>query len=438
MELLKNSDAYSFVDNQQRKKPWLYCFIATLFFFYEFIQMSMFNALSPSLIQAFALTASGLGNLSACYFYAMLITLLPAGLLLDHVSTKKIILTMMSVSVIGTILLSLSDSFTAAFLSRCLSGLGGAFAFQSAIRVARDNFPPSKLAFISGLIITFGMLGGVVAQTPMTLLVQHFNWHQVLWIYASLGIIFLIVISAGLPNKKPISPHKENSTEKKPALLEKIKLAVCNRHTWLGGLYTALLNLPVPVLGATWGSLYLMKTHDMSHVESSTVVSMLFFGIIIGCPLFGWCSDTLKKRRLPMLLGGFFSLIIILSIIYLPDLSKTNLMALFFILGLFSSAQTIGYSVVVGSNPRASSTALGIAALVIMGIEAMSEPFFGRVIDYYWKGQVVNHLHIYTADSFKTAILMIPIAFIIALVACFFLKEPFFMTQKNSGNKKSS
>ena len=41
-----------------RLQPWVVILSAALFFFYEFIQMNMFNAIDPSLIKAFSVTAT--------------------------------------------------------------------------------------------------------------------------------------------------------------------------------------------------------------------------------------------------------------------------------------------------------------------------------------------------------------------------------------------
>ncbi|HLB58229.1 MAG TPA: hypothetical protein VJL60_05395, partial [Gammaproteobacteria bacterium] len=76
----------------KRIQPWLVVFSASLFFFFEFLQMNMFNALDPSLYKAFHLTNSTqLGQLSACFMVSMVLFLFPAGMILDRFSTKKII-----------------------------------------------------------------------------------------------------------------------------------------------------------------------------------------------------------------------------------------------------------------------------------------------------------------------------------------------------------
>ena len=82
---------------------WLVCMTAALFFFYEFMQMNMFNTLNDPLRQAFSLTASEVNQAANYYFYANMIFLLPAGLLLDRISTRLLILTSMILCVAGTV-----------------------------------------------------------------------------------------------------------------------------------------------------------------------------------------------------------------------------------------------------------------------------------------------------------------------------------------------
>ncbi len=271
------------------------------------------------------------------------------------------------------------------------------------------------------------MLGGILAQTPMTMLMELFNWHEVLFIYASIGIIFLATITIGLSEKPSpkiyLLKNFKNENYKIHTGIAKIKLAIRNRQTWLAGLYICLFNLPVPLLGATWGSLYLTYIDHLSRVEASNVISMLFFGIMIGGPLFGWWSDSIGKRRLPMLLGGFCALITTLLIINFSSLSGVSLMVLFFLLGLFSSTQAIGYSVITESNTHSCSTALSIASLLVMGGGAIAQPFFGWLMDYHWHGSMNDQARTHVFEHFSSAILILPISFFIGLLVIIFLKD---------------
>lgn len=53
-------------------------------------------------------------------------------------------------------------------------------------------------------------------------------------------------------------------------------MVVFNRYNWLGGAYTALMNLPIVLLGALWGSMYLVNAEHISPTQASYVITMIF------------------------------------------------------------------------------------------------------------------------------------------------------------------
>src|SRR5580765_1492945 len=97
---------------------WLVVLTAALFFFYEFIQMNLFDAINVELRQAFNLNAPQLGQLSSMYFYANAVFLFPAGSLLDRFSTKKLLLFATLITTLGTFAFGLAQSFEVAALGR--------------------------------------------------------------------------------------------------------------------------------------------------------------------------------------------------------------------------------------------------------------------------------------------------------------------------------
>ncbi|HVV69407.1 MAG TPA: MFS transporter [Gammaproteobacteria bacterium] len=426
MDSIKNNLSHS--KTNKLINPWLICFLGSLFFFYEFVQMNMFNALSIALMQAFAINATQLGNLSACYFYALILMLVPVGIFLDHFETKKLILVSMMVSMLGTFFLSMTTNLHLAQVCRFVSGLGGAFAFQSCLRLIAENFPSKRLALVNGCIVTFAMLGGIVAQTPLTLLVQIYDWRTVLWMYVGMGLFFYLFILIGLPNTANFHKKKDSLTSR-AQIKNKIKLAVYNRQTWLAGIYTSLLNLPVPVLGAVWGSGFIIHVHQVSKIAAANIVSMLFVGLILGSPLFGWVSDHFEQRRTPMLIGALGALTTILIIVLLPSLSTFKLGVLFLLLGFFCSTEVLGYAVVAESNPMARGTALGIACLIIMCTGALAQPFFGWILDLHSNAIMINQVKTYPAVSYCHAMFILPIAFFISLVAASLLRNPFSLSK---------
>lgn len=411
-------------------KPWIVCLSAALFFFYEFIQMGMFNSLAPELMHDFAINATQLGNLSAMYFYADVLFLLVAGILLDHFSVRTVILCAMTLCIIATLLFAISTSYTFAAITHFMAGIGNAFCLLSCIKLSSRWFSSRQLALVIGLIVTIGMAGGVFAQTPFTLLTQAVGWRHTVQIDAALGIIILLIICRFVHNapQQHLDTLEESTTITTTSMntWQSLCFTFKNKQNWLGGLFTCLLNLPIFLLGELWGVMYLTQIHHLSRTQASYITSMVFIGTIIGAPLVGWISDQLSRRRAPMIVGAILSLATMLIIMYVPGLNFISLLILFLVLGIFTSTQIISYPAIAESNPQAlTGTATGLAAILIMGGGAVFQPLFGKLMDLHWNGLIVNTVPIYSATDFLRGMMIMPIAIIIGLISALLMRETY-------------
>jgi len=420
----------------KKDNAWLICFIASLFFFYEFMQMSVFNAIGTQLLKDFSIRVTSLAGIAAAYSYSMVLFLLPAGILLDLFSPKKIIVMAFSLSVIGTFLFSFATTPLYAECCRMISGIGGAFAFLSCIKLATRWFPGNKMSLVIGLIITLAFLGGAVAQTPFTLLTQKIGWKDTLRILASCGILFisliLLFVKDNVDNNCSIKilAGKNNKTP----FFKRVFVSLSNLQTWLGAIYIMLMNLPIVLLGTLWGDLYLTEVKNFTHIQASYIDTMLFVGIMIGSPLFGFISDKISRRKIPLAVGSFLTL----SSSFLLFFHFTSVQAyiiLFFLLGLFSSAQGVGYPSVVENNVvELSGTVSGIASIIIMGGGAFFKILYGWMLDKNWNGVMINKIPYYSHHDFNIAMTILPISFFLSLCSILFIRETFCQRVVNQEN----
>ncbi len=410
---------------QGSKRAWLVVFVAALFFFYEFIQLNMFNSIDAQLMQRFHVDATELGVLSSSYFISNIIFLIPAGILLDRFSTKKLILITMSICVLGIFLLSQSTDLTLAAFYRFLSGVGSAFCFLSSVRLATRWFPPQRMALVSGLIVTMAMLGGMVAQTPFTLLVAHIGLLKTLYVDVAFGIFILALMAIFIKNA-PDGYVEPVQTEDALKLSTSLKASYGTLKNWFAGVYTSLMNLPIFLLGALWGSLYLSQVHGLNREKASIIASMIFLGTTIGSPLMGFISDRLGRRKPPMLIGAMLTFANLLAIMYLPNLSFTELTLLFLSLGFITSTQVISYPLVAESNPRRiTATAISVISISTIGGGALFQPFFGWLMSIGWEHKRLHGIAIYSIADFQRAMMIMPAAVVIAFVLALCVKETY-------------
>lgn len=410
-------------------RAWLVCITAGLFFFYEFIQMNMLSSLNQDLMQVYHIQATDLGVLSSCYFIANLIFLFPAGQLLDRFSTRKIILISMGICVAGTVGFALANTLFLASVFRFLTGIGSAFCFLSCIRLASRWFPARRMALVSGLVVTMAMLGGWVAQEPFTKVIELVGWRNTVLLDALVGasimvLIFMVVTDYPVEKNQILSKQQEQLSQL--GYWQSVSAAYLKKQNWFGGIYTSMMNLPVFLMGATWGSLYLEQIHHFSRDDATSITGMIFLGTVIGSPLAGWISDKLGRRKLPMLIGTVFSMILILTIMYGPAMPYGVLKGLFFLLGLITSAQVISYPTIAESNPAAiTAMSVSVVSFSAIGGGAVFIPFFGKLMDSGWSHTMVNSVPVYAASDYSRAMLIMPIAFVVAFIAACLLRETY-------------
>lgn len=413
---------------------WLVCMVASLFFLYEFIQMNMFNAISEDLMKAFHIDATGLSRLSAFYFIANVVFLFPAGVLLDRCSSKKIILAALAICILGTALFATSHNTPLATFYRFLTGIGSAFCFLSVIRLATRWFHASALAFVIGMVVTMAMLGGVIAQKPLSLLVVAVEWRNALLVDAAIGVVFFALIFCFVQDYPPEFQqqlHLELREVSRLGYWKSLGFAFLKLQNWLSGIFSCLMNLPIIILGGLWGILYLEHVQGISHTQAPHITQMLFFGAIVGAPLAGWISDRIGLRRLPMIIGGLFSLILVIVLVALPDITFWSLFILFFLLGVTTSAQIISYSIVAESSlPAIIAMSVSVVNISTQGGLALFEPLFGYLMDLHHRFVGISGAE-YVGGDFKWAMMMFAVGIALALLAACLLRETYCLPRSN-------
>ncbi|HEV2613737.1 MAG TPA: MFS transporter [Gammaproteobacteria bacterium] len=409
--------------------PWLVVLSAAMFFFYEFIQMQMFNAISQSLLSEFHVGATTLGYVASCFFLGNVLLLFPAGMLLDRFSTRKIILAAMWITVISTVLFSQSHSIFAISIYHLAAGFGNAFCFLSSIRIASRWFPAERMALVLGVVIALAMFGGMVAQTPLTWLISEMGWRNSLLVVSGLGVLLIILIWAVVRDYPPGQEEfykNQRQQLRELGVMKSVFLALTNLQNWFSGLFISFLNVPLMLLGGLWGSLYLTTVDQVTSLQSSYVISAMFLGAMAGFPAIGWFSDKIKRRRLPMIIFSVLSIPVMVAIMMLQNLSLWSLVPLFFALGFLSGAQTVGYPAISESNDKSIiGTAMGLSAVLIMGAPMIFEPLFGKLMDKNWDGTVVNGAHVYNAAAYHSSMSMLVIILVAGLVASLCVRETF-------------
>jgi len=402
-------------------RGWLVCTCSALFWFYEFMQLSLMDSISSDMMQAFNMSESTLAEVSAAYLLAIVLFYFPVGYLFDRFSSRRLILIGTALGTVAALAFAKSTNVYIAEIARFVSGFSHCLAFLGCMRIAA-HWLPDKLGAIMGWNVTIGLLGGVVAHTPFTYFVTVYGWRDALVINSLLGIIIFVLIYFIVYDSPGNKILKQKAQTHGRSFIQNLRIVISNPQNWFCACYTCLLNLPVMLLGALWGILFLTQQADVTRIEASNIIAMIFYGTIIGSPIVGYLSEKMQSRKKPMILGAALSILIVGIIFLIPDPSYMTLISFYLLLGLITSTQIISYPAITESNPGSiCGVALSFCSIIIMGGGGLGQKIFGYILEIDWQSYFP---HIGT-NHYGIAFLMIPIGFILALIAALLMRESF-------------
>src|SRR6185436_1115518 len=134
------------------------------------------------------------------------------------------------------------------------------------------------------------------------------------------------------------------------------------------------------IFDMVWGVRYLQEAHGFDYTSAVIRSATVPLGWIVGCPLLGFVSDRLGRRK-PVIAAGALVLLACLGwILYGPvDLLPPYLLGL--VTGVASGAAMLPYTVIKEANPPAvSGTATGVVNFLNFTFSALLGPVFAGLL----------------------------------------------------------
>ena len=103
------------------------------------------------------------------------------------------------------------------------------------------------------------------------------------------------------------------------SLLRPFAVVFGNLQSWLAGVIGGLLFVQTTIGAMVWATSYLHNGQHLSMADAASDASMVPIGWIIGCPLLGYISDRIGRRK-PVLIGGaLVMLTAAIAAVFLPE-----------------------------------------------------------------------------------------------------------------------
>jgi MFS family permease len=349
--------------------------LVAIYYFYQYALRSAPSVMMPELTKAFGVDALGVSAIVGMFYYSYSPFSLVAGAAIDRFGAKRIIPIGAAVVGMGALLFG-TGNVAAANVGRLLQGAGGVFALVGAVYLVTKNFPASMAASFIGATQMFGMGGGSAGQFLVGPLIKHgLPWGQ-FWVYAGLvGLALAAAMFIFLPKETPRPAAA--GTGGWAAVLGSLKTVFLNPQSILCGLISGLLFIPTTIFGMTWGVRFLQEARGREYDAAVMLAATVPMGWMIGCPLLGFISDRLGRRK-PVIFGGTILLLALLTWVLFGNPENFRGHAVGILLGIASGAAMIPYTIIKEANPPGlGGSATGVINFINFTFSALLGPVFG-------------------------------------------------------------
>ncbi|WP_198209166.1 MULTISPECIES: MFS transporter [Snodgrassella] len=385
-------------------------FICAIFYFVQYALRSAPSIMQAEIIDTLHISKVEMAGIIGLYFYSYAFFALVSGVMLDRIGPRFTASLGIILVAIGCVLFCSGTVITAQF-GRFLQGAGSGLAFTSAVFLATRGFPKKWLATAVGMTQCFGMLGGFMGQAVVSPIIKNqvLTW-QMFWIVAA-GILVVVFFGSVLSTPRTREGKIDWSGLSHPYIV-----VLKNPQSYICAFIGAMMFLPTNVGNIAWGNQFL-QDGLIAKDDIALRLAMVPLGWVIGCPILGYLSDVIGRRK-PVVMGSLIAMGITGGfIVYLPDVMPPFVMGLLF--GIASGAAMIPYTMIKEVNPdEVKGTATGVINFFVFVISAIMTNMFNILIDHLTKAEGQLNLKV-----FQTADYVFVGGLILAFIMTMFVRE---------------
>ena len=263
---------------------------AVLFVAYAMVNFHRYaTSMTASILATdLALDAGQVALYIGVYTWCNAIMQLPAGLITDRISARKLLSVIYLLAGGGLLLMAYSKSFPLILVGRGILTAAVACVFNVCSRHIASWESADNYKRVNSMFMTAGKIGGLVATTPLVLVIGGIGWNNTFGLIAAASILvaagawIFVRDRQGALQKKAVSP------------LASVKHLARTGGFWLYCFAGALVGMTVPMVFSAWGGTFLVQGLGVDPVVSSNI---LMVGNIASC--IGGVTIALVCKKIP-------------------------------------------------------------------------------------------------------------------------------------------
>jgi MFS family permease len=403
--------------------------LAAAFYLFGFFQRVTPASLAPDLMRDFGLTAAGLGNLSAFYYYAYAAVQIPTGVLVDRFGPSRMFFAGTLLAGAGSLVFAWAETPLVAGLGRALIGAAHGVAWVSMLKLVTHWFAPARFATLSGLSLAVGTLGAVLAGPPLRWLADAFGWRAVIAVSGLLALALAAAIRLKMrddPVDRGFASYLPQGHHDMPqaSVLADLRAILRYPNPWLLALVNSGICGAFLAFTGLWGVPLLAQAHGITVAQAALITSGMLVLFAIGGPLFGIWSDRLQRRKLPYAAGAAALLFGFAVLTAWPVAPLALLVPLLLAASFGAGSMVLSFGFAKESAPlRLQGTVTGVVNAGVMVGTLVQMPVIGLILDARWGGAVANGVRQYDVAAYQAGLVFLLAWIAAALLLLVFTRE---------------
>jgi predicted MFS family arabinose efflux permease len=256
--------------------------------FFSTLIRAVTATLAPTLSAELGLEAHDLGLLGSGYFFGFALMQIPLGRWLDRHGPRTVLLTLLTLAVIGCVGFSVADSFMGLLLARVLCGAGVSACLMGALTGYRNWFDTNEQLRANAWMLMIGSVGMLCATLPVQWLVSSWGWRELFTGIAASLLLVMLGIYVCLPPWSAAQQPGVNQTGYASIWKDrKFWRVVPLGFFGFGGLVA---------IQTLWASPWMIQVGGWSPVESAAGLFSINLTMLVSFWIWGWITPDLHRH----------------------------------------------------------------------------------------------------------------------------------------------
>src|SRR5215831_18898890 len=168
------------------------------------------------LMRDLSIGPEALGALTGAFFFGFAAMQIPCGFFFDHFGPRRTVVGMLMLAALGGIIFTTAPSWPVLLTGRVLLGAGFGVMLIGSMVVITRWFPPDRFSTLTSIVLSVGLLGNLIATTPLAWASEVTGWRAVFGaavLFTAVAAVAVWLVVRDAPDGHPFLERKPEAPD---------------------------------------------------------------------------------------------------------------------------------------------------------------------------------------------------------------------------------